>query len=34
MLVKIPRISGIPGFQVGQELVVGWKAKDCRILEV
>ncbi|RWN26431.1 ABC transporter ATP-binding protein [Mesorhizobium sp.] len=34
ILVKVPRISGVPGYQIGQELVVGWKAQDCRILEV
>ncbi|MER8543335.1 ABC transporter ATP-binding protein [Mesorhizobium sp. M1334] len=32
ILVKIPRTGGALEYQVGQDLVVGWRSQDCRVL--
>ncbi|WP_246093774.1 MULTISPECIES: ABC transporter ATP-binding protein [Mesorhizobium] len=32
ILVKIPRTGGALEYQVGQNLVVGWRSQDCRVL--
>ncbi|WP_081157712.1 ABC transporter ATP-binding protein [Ensifer aridi] len=31
-LVKIPRTHGAPEYRVGQDLFVGWRSQDCRVL--
>uniref|UniRef100_UPI001AED0916 ABC transporter ATP-binding protein n=1 Tax=Ensifer aridi TaxID=1708715 RepID=UPI001AED0916 len=32
LLIKLPRTAGDCVFQAGQEVSVGWKSKDCRVL--